>query len=148
MKTAAELKQTFANLSPEALELLYALIRPRATVDNLHATWNDDAFDDAQPGAEEVRQYLFDSKAFVEDVYDSALYVLHSGWIEEMTLLDCTSLAGISDDIEIDAALAVARGQDLSDWADKAISAVINAFDADGVVCSTDRDDLAPLVNL
>lgn len=34
MKTAAELKQTFANLSPEALELLCALIRPRATVDN------------------------------------------------------------------------------------------------------------------
>ena len=147
MKTAAELKQTYANLSPEALELLCALIRPRATLDDFLAIWNDDAFDDAQPGAEEVRQYLWDCKAFVEDVYGSALYVLHFDRIEEMPLIECADTTEISDDIEIDAALAVARGQDLSDWTDKTISAVINAFDADGLACSTERDDLVPLVD-
>lgn len=37
MKTAAELKSIYANLSPEALELLCAVIRPRATLDDLGA---------------------------------------------------------------------------------------------------------------
>lgn len=110
MKTAIELKNVYANLSPEALELLCALIRPRATLDDFLATWNDEAFDDQQPGAEEVRQYLLDCKAFVDDVYDLKLHVLHCDRIEEMPLIECADTTEISDDIEIDAALAVARG--------------------------------------